>query len=78
MSYRGFPGGLVVKKFTLNSRDTGSILGWGRSPGEENVYPFQCSCLGNPMNREALQATVYKVLKRVGHDLKTKQQQHGI
>ena len=24
-----------------------------RSPGEGNGYPFQCSCLENPMDREA-------------------------
>ena len=69
---------LSGKGFTFNSGDTGSILGLGRYPREENGYPFQCSCLGNPMNREALQTTVYRVLKRVRHDLKTKKQQHGI
>ena len=30
----------------------------GRSPGEENGYPLQYSCLGNPMGRDAWQATV--------------------
>ena len=31
-------------------RSLGSILGSGRSPGEENGNPLQCSCLENPMN----------------------------
>ena len=29
----------------------GSIPGSGRSPGEGNGSPLQCSCLGNPMDR---------------------------
>ena len=29
-------------------RDTGSIPGWGRSPGEGNGNPLQYSCLENP------------------------------
>jgi len=39
----------------------GSIPGLGRSPGEGNGYPFQYSCLGNPMDREAWWATVHGV-----------------
>ena len=31
--------------------DPGSILGSGRSPGEGNGYPLQCSCLENSMDR---------------------------
>ena len=41
--------------------DPGSILGLGGSPGEGNVYPFQYSCLENPMERGTWQATVYGV-----------------
>ena len=33
-----------------NAGDVGSIPGSGRSPGEGNGNPLQCSCLGNPMN----------------------------
>ena len=33
--------------------DVGSIPGSGRSPGEENGNPLQCSCLENPMDRGA-------------------------
>ena len=39
-------------------RDSGSIPGWGRSPGEGNDQPLQYSCLENPMERGAWQATV--------------------
>ena len=41
-------------------RDTGLIPGAGRSPGEGNSSPCQYSCLENPMEREAWQATVHK------------------
>ena len=39
--------------------DLGSIPGLGRSPGEGNGNPLQYSCLKNPMDRGAWQATVY-------------------
>ena len=35
----------------------GLIPGSGRSPGVGNGNPLQYSCLGNPMNREALWTT---------------------
>ena len=37
--------------------------GSGRSPGGENGSPLQCSCLENPMDRGAWQATVQGVAK---------------
>ena len=40
------------------SGDLGSIPGLGRSPGEGNGNPLQYSCLENPMDGEAWQATV--------------------
>ena len=43
-----------------DSRDRGSIPGSGRSPGEGNGNPLQCSCLGNPMDRGDWQATVHE------------------
>ena len=57
---------LVVKNLLANDnakdiRDTGSIPGLGRSPGEGNGNPFQYSCLENPMDRGAWQATVHGV-----------------
>ena len=46
-----------------DSRDTGFIPGLGLSLGEGNGNPLQCSCLGNPMDRGAWQATVHGVAK---------------
>ena len=43
----------VVKNLPANAGDVGSIPGSGRCPGEGNGYPLQCSCLRNPMDREA-------------------------
>ena len=37
--------------------------GSGRSPGEGNSNPLQYSCLENPMNGGAWQATVHGVAK---------------
>ena len=44
-----------------NAGDLGLIPGLGRSPGEGNGNPLQYSCLENPMDREAWQATVHGV-----------------
>ena len=58
-----------VKKYPpANARDRGLISGLGRSPGEGNDYPLQCSCLENPMDRGAWQAIVHGLAKRVGYD----------
>ena len=43
--------------------DLGLILGSGRSPGEENGYSLQYSCLENSMDREAWWATAHGVTK---------------
>ena len=43
--------------------DMGSIPGSGRSPGEENGNPLQCSCLENPMDRGAWWVIVHGVTK---------------
>ena len=51
----------VIKKSTCNAGDLGSIPGSGRSPREGNGNPLQYSCLKNPMDREAWQATVHGV-----------------
>ena len=62
----GFPGGTLVKNPPASARDrrdTGSIPGSGRSPGVGNDNSFQYSCLGNPMDREAWRAKVYKVVE---------------
>ena len=66
-----FPHSSVSKESACNVGDPGSILGLGRSPGEGNGNPLQYSCLGNPMDGGAWQATVHGVA-RVRHDLVTK------
>ena len=58
----GFPGGISGKEpacqHRLDVRHAGSIPGSGRSPGEGNGNPLQYSCLENPTDRGAWQATV--------------------
>ena len=57
---------LVVKNPPANAGnagDVGLILGLGGSPGGGPSNPLQSSCLENPMDRGALQATVYGVAK---------------
>ena len=47
---------LVVNNLLANAgdtRDTGSIPGLGKSPGEGNGNRLQYSCLGNPIDRGA-------------------------
>ena len=63
-----FPGGSVVKKLSANARDSGLVPGSGCSPGGGNDNPLQYSCLENPMDRGAWEATVHGIV-RVGHDL---------
>ena len=43
---------LVVKNPPASARDSGSIPGSGRSPGEGNGNPIQYPCLENSMDRE--------------------------
>ena len=51
------------KESVCNAGDLGSIPGSGRSPGEGNGNSLQYSCLENPMDRGAWQATVHVVAK---------------
>ena len=54
------------KESACNARDTGDmglIPESGRSPGEGNGNPLQCSCLENPMDKGAWWATVHGVAK---------------
>ena len=54
----------MVKNPTANAgdiRDVGSIPGLGRSPGGGHGNPLQYSCLENPTDRGAWQATVHRV-----------------
>ena len=59
----GFPGGSEVKASACNVGDLGLSPGSGRSPGEGNGNPLQYSCMENPMDRGAWQATVHGVAK---------------
>ena len=60
---RDFPGGLDRKKSACDMGNLGLIPELERSPGEGNGNPLQYSCLENPMEREAWQATVHGVTK---------------
>ena len=53
----------VVNNLPANAGDADSIPGSGRSPEKENGNPLHHSCLGNPMDRGAWQATVHGVTK---------------
>ena len=56
----------MVKNLPANAgdeRDLGSVPGSGRSPGGGHGNPLQYSCLENPMDRGAWQATVDGVAK---------------
>ena len=55
---------LVLKNPPANAgdlRDASSVPGLGRSPGRGLGYLLQYSCLENPMDRGAWQATVHGV-----------------
>ena len=56
----------MLKNLAVNAgnvRDVGSIPGSGRSPGEGHGNPLQSSCLENPIDKGAWQATVHRVAK---------------
>jgi len=59
----GFPHSSLGKESACNAGDLGLIPGSGRSPGEGNGNLLQYSCLENPMDRGAWQATVHGVAK---------------
>ena len=69
-TFRDFPGDSDSKESAHSSGDLGLIPGLGRSPGEGNGNPLQYSCLENPMERGAWQATVCDPMgsQRAGHD----------
>ena len=58
--------GLNSKESICNSGDTGesgSVPGFGRSPGEGNGNPLQYSCQENPRDRGVWWAMVHGVAK---------------
>ena len=55
---------VVIKNLPDNAgdiRDAGSIPGLGSSSGEGNDNSLQYSCLENPIDRGAWQATVHSI-----------------
>ena len=56
-----FLGGSVVKNSPANAEDAGLIPESRRSHGEGNGNPLHYSCLGIPMDRGVLWATVHGV-----------------
>ena len=64
--YFGLPQWPSSTESTCNARaagDSGSHPGWGRSPGGGRGNPLQYSCLENPMDRGAWQATIHSITK---------------
>ena len=57
----GFPGGSAVKNPPAKAGNVGSIPGSGRSPGGGRGKPRRYSCLENPTDTGAWQATVHAV-----------------
>ena len=53
----------MVKNPPVSAEGVGSIPGSRRSPGEGNGNPLQYSCLENPLDRAAWQATIHGVAK---------------
>ena len=63
MYNNGLPKWCSGKESTCQAGDTGLIPESGRSSGEGNGKPLQYSCLENPMDGGAWQATVHGVAK---------------
>ena len=61
VSNAGFPDDSVSKESPCNERDTGSIPGLGRSPGEGNDNPHQYAYLENSIDRGAWRVIVHGV-----------------
>ena len=63
LTINGLPQWLSNKESACKVGDPGSIPGSGRCPGGGHGSPLQYSCLENPMDRGAWQATVHGVTK---------------
>ena len=59
-----------------NAGDLGSIPGSGRSPGEGNGNPLQCSCLEDPRDGGAWWAAMYGVAESGTTEATQQQQLH--
>ena len=60
---QGFSRGSVVKNPPANVEGAGSMPGSGRPTGGADDNTLQYSCLGNPMEEGAWQATVHGAAK---------------
>ena len=58
-----YPGDSDSKESVCNAEDPGLIPGSGRSPGGGHGNPLQYSCLENPMDGGACQATIHGAAK---------------
>ena len=63
LSSMDFTGGSDGKESACTAGDLGSLPGLKRSPGGGHGNPLQYSCLQNPMDIGAWQATVLRVTK---------------
>ena len=61
----GFPGDSAVKNLPASAGDSGLILRLGRSPGEGNGNPLQCSYTGSPMDSGAWRTAVHGAAKEL-------------
>ena len=61
----GLPWWLSGKEFVCQCRKLGFIPWVRKIAGEGNGNPLPFSCLGNPMDREAWQASIYGVTKEL-------------
>ena len=59
--YKGLPLWLSSKESACSAEASGSIPGWGRSPGGGHGSILQYSCLENSVDRETWWATVHRV-----------------
>ena len=57
------PNGSDGEESACSAGDPGLIPGSRRSPGGGNENPLQYSCLGNPLDRGAWQATDHGITK---------------
>ena len=75
MSLKGFSTGSVVKNTPANARDMGSIPGSGRYPWRKKCQPTPVFLPGKSHGQRGLMGYSPLGLRRVRHDLVTKQQQ---
>ena len=66
-TWKGFPGGSVVKNLHANAGDAGSISGSGRYPGERNGNQLSILAWEIPWMEEPVRLQSMGSL-RVGHD----------